>query len=602
MAEPVVEGPVIDPQSAEVPRRVNPFVWVAGWLGLDAAKQTTLFRLRVRLKVRQFTSESGTIVGILIALLTMGPVVLIASIGTTLGYWRLDPPWNSELLGGTLVLLWLIWLLMPLLAFSTNEALDISRLLVYPLRARDLFVATLFGTLFDFPTYLLIPLFIAIFLGWGANLALPVVVVALLLSYAHMVISSQLVLLTASGLLQSRKFRDLSIVLISFLGFSCYFINQLIRWLLAYIDIEQLATLRPLLILQWLPPGAAARAIERATANAWIEALAWLLYASLLLVVVAWAWRYQMMALITGHRTLRAPAQGREIQHKRTGRSVTDHGFGAFQYKWLVSRVPFDIRRIFVNELRSVWRLPQRRIGLLQAFLIPIFLIAVTIFNEEGFQARAMEFVTDSAIEPWLALILPGYSIFSVWIMGINMLGWESKGLPSLLVTPVARWRIFVGKGFGLILVTVIPLSLIGTVSASVLGSWLVASSVLGAVGISCTVIGVSAVTSVLFPYPVNPDAINRQMNFSRGGCITSLANAFVVPMLIVVLCLPIFALLVGAALGSIWWGNTWLLTVSMLCAVGYGAAAFWFGCRFAGDLLIQREPEVLLATRLTDG
>ena len=574
-------------------------MWLLRWIGLDVAKQATLFRLRARLKLRQFTGETGKIVGLLVSLFTIGPLVVAAAVGTTYGYWYLEPPWRVELLGGVLVLLWLVWLLMPIVAFSANEALDISRLLIYPLRPRDLLAATFWGTLFDFPTYLLVPLFVAIALGWGIGFALPVVVVGLLLCYAHMVIGSQLVLLTASGLLRSRRFRDLSIVLVSFFGFSCYFVNQLFRWLFSRLDLEQLATLRPLLVLQWLPPGATARAIERATAGAWSAAVAWLLYSLLLLIIVAWAWQRLMLALITGHHFLSAPVQEKKGYQGDQGEKTSKRGIEIIPRlgsMHLFSKLPFDIRYLFVNELRSIWRMPQRRISLVQALMMPIFFAAIAIFNPGSGQTRSM-LSGNVTMTPWLTLILPGYSMLSVWIMSINMLGWESRGLSSLLVTPVERWRIFVGKGLGLLLVTTIPLALMGAVAAILFKSWLMASSILGAVGISAIVIGVSAVASVLFAYPVNPDSISRQTGFSSGGCITALANTFLVPMMIMIACLPIIGLLVGAA----WWGHTWLLAFFMLCAVAYGAVIFWFGSRFAGKMLRQREPEVLLATRLAD-
>src|SRR5690606_38521215 len=122
-------------------------------------------------------------------------------------------PWPGQLLGGVLVALWLIWIAASLLAYRPNEGLHVERLLVYPMRSRDLVAAQVLGTLFDLPTYFMLPLFIAILIGWGTTPALPVVLIALPLSYAHMVLGSQLVLVAVGGILSSRRFRDLAVVI-----------------------------------------------------------------------------------------------------------------------------------------------------------------------------------------------------------------------------------------------------------------------------------------------------------------------------------------------------------------------------------------------------
>ncbi|MDQ3250566.1 MAG: hypothetical protein M3Q45_15340, partial [Chloroflexota bacterium] len=229
-----------------------------GGLGLDATRQQALWRVRLLLAVRQFSRQPGKIVGLIVSALIFTPLALGAAVGTTMGYLYLPQPWPAQLLGAVLVVLWIIWIVAPVMAFRLNEGLDLTRLLAYPLRPRDLVASTLLGTLLDFPTYLALPLFVAVIVGWGQSWAWPVVLIALLLTYAHMVLISQLVLTAGGGLLRSRRFRDISIVVLSLLGSSCYFINQGVQLLFRDVDSRQLLDLRPLNYLQWLPPGAAA--------------------------------------------------------------------------------------------------------------------------------------------------------------------------------------------------------------------------------------------------------------------------------------------------------------------------------------------------------
>ncbi len=282
--------------------------------------------------------------------------------------------------------------------------------------------STLLGTLLDFPTYLALPLFVAVGVGWGANWRWPFVIVALLVAYAHMVLTSQLVLTAAGGLLRSRRFRDVSIVVLSLLGSSCYFINQGVQVLFRNLDTRQLVGLRPLTYLQWLPPGATARAIERASAGDWSAALLWLLYATLLLGGVAWLWWRLLLRVVTGEGFLQAPTRASSAPVQPTPRRI-----GASGRHPLLRWVPDGIHQLFIKEIKAIWRFPQRRIGLIQGFLGPLFVIGAIFFSSGR---------PDVAVTPWWGLTVIGYAIFSMWITSLNMLGWEGKALPMLLGTP----------------------------------------------------------------------------------------------------------------------------------------------------------------------
>ena len=102
---------------------------------------------------------------------------------------------------------------------TTNEGIDLERLLIYPLKPRDLAVSSLLGTLFDYTTLLfdmaVVCAIVIAFAGWPVLL---VVVVALLLVYGNMVLTSQLMLTALGGVLQSRRFRDVAIVVMSLSG------------------------------------------------------------------------------------------------------------------------------------------------------------------------------------------------------------------------------------------------------------------------------------------------------------------------------------------------------------------------------------------------
>jgi ABC-2 type transport system permease protein len=185
----------------------------------------TLFRLRGKLTVRQFSREKGRIIGAIIVVLVFGPMIIAAAVGTATGYLSLEGQWPTALLGGVFVAMWLIWLGFPIIATAVNESADITRLLIFPISRRDLILSTLLGTLFDYPTYLMLPLFVAAFIGFGFTRVFPIIILAILLSYGHMVLIGQFITVAIGGILQSRRFRDVAIIFFSLLGSSCYFIN-----------------------------------------------------------------------------------------------------------------------------------------------------------------------------------------------------------------------------------------------------------------------------------------------------------------------------------------------------------------------------------------
>ena len=141
---------------------------VFGLLGLDAARQRALLGLRLRLVRRQFEREPGRVVGFVLFLVIFGPLLLLAAAASAFVYIAAPQPWPVQTLGLVLTGLWLAWIVLPLLAFRTNEGLDLSRLLVYPLSTRDLVASALLGTLLYGPSYVTLPFFLAALVGWYA--------------------------------------------------------------------------------------------------------------------------------------------------------------------------------------------------------------------------------------------------------------------------------------------------------------------------------------------------------------------------------------------------------------------------------------------------
>ncbi len=547
--------------------------------GLDPAKQRALLTLRLRLLRRQFQREPGKMMGFAVFVIFFGPLIIALAVGTGYAYLELPGMWPAQVMGIVLCLLWLAWIILPVFAFRTNEGLDLSRLLIYPLSRRDLVASALLGTFLDGPSYMTLPFFIAMIVGWLATPWLLLVLLpAIAIAYCMMMVSGQLVLTTSMGLLRSRRFRDLTIVFLSLLGSSCYVINRGIESWLRAADTSGLEGLEPLLYLRWLPPGACAQAVASAGSGAWVDALLWMAYAVAWLAVLVWAWWKALLRMTTGASAWSLPipeAKPAARPRVRLSDRVAAIGFG-----WL----PAPARATMVKELKLIWRVPQRRIGLLQSILAPFVLIFAVFFGDISALSRLPE---------WTAMGLPAIILFAAWGLSSNMLGMESRGLGTLFLTPAPRWQIFAGKGIAYGLTALIPTAFYAAVLGFTARSPLIIFGLIAAIGTALTVIAVNMVASIYITFPFDESVTTRQR--SGGSCSTGLAQILLLPIAMAIAGLPTT---VPMAAG-IWFNLPLLIPIGAFAGVIYAAALFVWATRYAGRVLTEREPEVIMAARL---
>ncbi len=558
----------------------------------DRTQLWALWRLRGKLTWRQFGRERGRIVGAVLVTLLFGPLILGAAFGTAVGYRRLEDQWPTALLGGVLILLWLIWLVFPIIFASINEGADITLLMVYPIKRRTLIANVILGTVFDYPTYLMLPLFAAIIYGFGlaSSLTAVVVLVALVLSYGHLVIIGQFVGTAVGGIMQSRRVRDVAIILASTIGGLCYFINIGMQRFIGNVvgqmseaQEEALLAWQPLDILQWLPPGAAAKAIERAVAADWLMALTWLLYSLTWLAIITWVWYKLLVRLTTGEGYLRMTRPREEARPKAPKTEPRD---------WL-GWLPDDLALLVSKEFKSVWRIPQRRVGVIQGVFMPIFFMGAFFFTDdfEGFQLG-------SGLPGWVGLGLPLYAMFLFWANTQNMLAWEGLGLPALLLTPVRRERVFWAKGLALFVVTLVPLLFISGLFLFLQWNWVSVAGVMTSLSMGITTLAVTSVAAVLFPIPMNLESRRGRSLFQSGGDTkTGCAYITLVPLSILVFSLPALIPLAVAY----WLTLPWLAFGGLFLSLAYALALFGGGSKLAGNLLLEREPELIAKMKLPD-
>ena len=557
------------------------------------AQVMAMFKLRGRLTARQFSQQRGRLVIALLLLFVLLPIAGFISFGTAVGYRRLPDQWPGALLGLVLFVLWMLWITLPIFVSPINEAFDLSRLMIYPIRRRDLITAVILGTLFDYPTYIMLPLFGAIIYGFGTTSTILIVLLALLLSYGHLVMIGQLVGTAIGGLVQSRRVRDATIILMSVIGGSCYFINlatqRFFENLADTVSEDQMQTLlatNPLDYFQWLPPGAAAKAIEQASAGEWLTALLWLFYSAAWLFVIIWLWYKLLIRLTTGQGYFfKVPASSPAKKETAVVTTAT-HKVAEPKRDWF-SWLPDDIAVVAYKEVATVWRLPQRRAGIIQGLLFPILVGAAFLFTSDQPNYPA-----------WVGVGVPLYGLFAFWGSSQNMLAWEGRGLPTILLTPNPRHRIFVGKGIVLALIAGIPYLIFGSGLIWLSQHWLAVMGVLTGLFVGVASMSVTMIASVLFPIPINLESKRGRSAYQSGGSfLTGCATVTVVPFSLAIVGIPPILPLVAAYFLD----QPLIAVAGLIFSIIYAVLLFRIGCLQAGKLLLKREPEMIEAMKLPE-
>ena len=369
---------------------------------------------------------------------------------------------------------------------------------------------------------------------------------------------------------------QLAIIVGSLIGSTCYLwqlgFQRWVETVPETVDDAYVLALRPLNVLQWFPTGSLARAIEQAQAGDWLSVALWLLYSLLILAILTTLWWFLLERITTGENFI-PPATQRPQKQKKVRRQTTSGG---------ISLLPPDITQLLQKELKSLWRLPQRRVGIMQGIFFPLLMMGAFVVQSSGSTVQLPE---------WIGLTLPLYAFFMFWTTTQNMLAWEGDGLSSLLLTPIPRQRIFIAKGLAFSLVTGLPFLLICSVLVGVTRNWQTIGGLITGLNMGLTTMGVASVASVLFPIRLNLEAKRSQTGLwsSGGGCLTGLAVIFLIPLIMWMVALPAAASL---ALGA-WWENSLLGIGGSVITLLYGLFIFWGGTRMAGQLLLEREAEV---------
>ncbi|HEX3271216.1 MAG TPA: hypothetical protein VHR15_11250 [Ktedonobacterales bacterium] len=551
------------------------------WM-IRPAQVRALFWLSAKLRLRGYTRSWQQTVGLVVLLVFLVPLAVAVGVSSWFAYTLLERPYAVELLFVVLFGLYVLWALLPLLQYTLNEGLDVTRLQTYPVTRAEQMVALVLVTLMDVSTLFIVGLFVAILVGWSANpIAIAFTFAALAFAYIHIVSLSQLVLATLMGLLRSRRYRDLSIILFAFFGAACSFSSQIISYLLRDSDLSGLINLPVVGYLRWTPPGMAAQAIVRANEGSYGEAALWLLALVALIPLVVALWAVVLDRGITTAEAGGATRGGRRAAATHVAAPIP----AARPARARRTLIPAPVRAVAGKDLRYFWRDPQLKAMILSSLLILVFIFLPRLTaGPEAFRS------SNGFLGSYLVYVAPLPAVFLALNLSLNAFGLERQAAQTLFLFPVRPLYVLLGKNLAVAFVATLAL-LVSTLGLAALsGKWEDApvAFTVGIAGMLVTM-GCGNITSILLPSRVRQMRTGENRISGENGCLRAILSGIALAVVWILLT-PVAAAVALPLLLS----HSELLPLTLVASVLYAALLHQVATRIIAPYMLRRAPEIL--------
>ena len=405
-----------------------------------------LVALRFRLASRRL-APCGAALGAGFSLLLALAVALAASWGS---YWLFAGPLAR---GGTIwidfglalfsFLLGLFWLLWPVVAAQIDEAYELSRYFVYPVRPRTLYLAQTIIALVEPATLLFVAPLVGMVVGLGATRNLPLAPgLMLLIGYTLVCLAGgRLLANLLLGVLSSRRSGELllgavlALLLLSFLlppVDASWLTRRLGGFGANPADLRILA--RATLSMRQTPLGWLAVGLDALGHGAALTALVAL---AKMLALAVLSWLFGLRALERFYR-----GGGARFWRRRRQRPPTPEppALTVTAPTHETGLAPRPLRALLAKEMRLLAANPKARL----LFFMPFFLlILLKIVGAPSLLAYLLG-------PSWAASLLTIVALYLLSVLAgqflVNGLGYEGAGLWQHFLGPQPPWRWFVAR------------------------------------------------------------------------------------------------------------------------------------------------------------
>lgn len=470
--------------------------------------------------------------------------------------------------------IYLMWATVPL-SIGSSKQFDAGKLLLYPISLTKLFALDFVSEITTIHSIFAIPAIIAMCIGAGigsGNLAL--CLLAAIPSIAFGIALSKWLSTTIGSVVRRKRARGETIIALvgAVVGLGGALAGQVAPTLMKHAE--------SLRALRWTPPGAAASLID--TTNATDPAS----YAGAFLLLTI----YTAILVIGTYWIARRAALGFEGKRKRQAAVATNDSMAGFT-GWDLPLLSNELSAVVEKELRYALRNAQLRM----LALMPLILIILRLFNSRSFgsgiqstEGAASDFITYAG-----GLIASGGVLYVFLLLAglsCNLFAFEEGGMRALILSPVERWKILVGKNIAVIILAFAFSSMLLLINSIVFGD--IDASILLFVVLSfvCFAALMSMIGnwfSISFP---------KRMQFGKRLNVSGIAGLLLIPLLILLAIPPFLSVLAGYFTESL------LVEYATLAALATAFVGLYLTViGFQGQALERREVEILDAVREPD-
>jgi len=463
-------------------------------------------------------------------------------------------------------LIYLMWATVPL-SIGGSKQFDAGKLLMYPITLRKLFAVDFISELTTLHSTFAVPAILAISIGAGfgtGNLttALLAAIPAILFGVA---LSKWLSTIIGSLLRRKRARGETIVALIGAVaGLSAAVAGQIAPIIFRHADSFR--------SLRWTPPGAAALLLVGDAKDPIVYALAFVtLSAYAIALIVATYWIARRAAL---------GVEGRRKQ-KTSVAAETVEGYSG----WQLPFVSAELSAIVEKEVRYAMRNAQIRM----MALMPLILIVIRAVNAQRWGA-ARPTPRGDFLAYGSGLLATGGVLYVFLILAglsCNNFAFEEGGMRTLILSPVDRRKILLGKNIALTLLASVFATVLLILNTIVFRD--LTPSKLLFILLSFVIFAAISSTmgnwlSIRFP---------KRMRFGKRLNVSGVAGLLLIPMVIVLSTPPLVATVVGYVTRSLVYEYVTLLGFALL-SVGF----YYLVINFHGRSLARREIEILDAVR----
>lgn len=531
--------------------------------------------LRRKLLFRTFKKSVAIGIALVVYIIMFG----IIDVGVC--FWLIDSAHNSSLFNNinrletVLLGLFLFWIISPLLGYALNDFYDVNKLVVYPISQKQILAGMTIGSLMNLPVLMMLPpLFAGMFAVTHNLIALLVGGVSLLLFLLLTLLISQSITQASSGVMRTRRFRDLSMILVLILGL-CYFLfSQFFLVKLISMDWSQIWQSSYWNVTDILPPGIPACIMDNTIKGHYLAVIGWLALLS------GYLWAAFILAANILTRIFREVERGAAPTATESMEAIDSVPVG-HRTGLIEQIIAPETYAIYQKELRYFKRDPFYRLMLANVVYLTV-IFSITLFHQSSSMGHLQQGA--SAVRLWILL---GVLQLMQFNLVCNQFGSEPLGF--LFQTPISRMKILLGKNLALYVVfgsintvVVIAESLfthqLGMLPMLLLWTWLS----------ELAEIGLGNILSILFPHRVVLKGV-RVSSAGKGG-IGRFVTAFGSMLAVAVVLSPVLLAFVVPTIMH----ATIYMAITIPIAVLYGVGLYLLSLKLAAPLLFQRESKMI--------